>query len=200
MLLTVLVLILSACNPPTPTPVEITKLEKPCEEPVGEALLEFETKKCVSFEDQQVGASYTLGNVFSEEGVRIAFLTFYDPGPTAANYAEIQRKGGAGGSGKDIFINNINIEFDFDDGSWQAIHFCVRKSGDTYNFDINKIPTPPTVVHSDLSEILLHDYSNVEAVFLRGYDDLYVIEIWGDINSFAMGGQELWLDEICLYK
>ena len=144
---------------------------------------------CISFEAQQVGVTYKVGNVFGESGVTIIVRPFQwsDGQWTADGYAEIQNQGMAGGSGQDVWTNNVNLAFDFG-GPLEALTLRFGAHGGNLNIEIN----------GQLQN--LTDFSAINGMTVGGVNvsvNQDSIELSGEIYSFAIGGQEFAIDDVC---
>jgi hypothetical protein len=147
----------------------------------------------VDFDDLTLGTTYNVGDSFTTSGVVVTAEQFQQSGGTwdASGSAEVMNATKAGGSGYEIHTNNINLSFDF--GSpCDGVSLMYADLGGNINLEIN----------GSLANV--EDFSMLPAtlggasIFTTPGDTgaLFVIGIVGNINSFKIGGQELWIDNI----
>jgi hypothetical protein len=148
----------------------------------------------VEFESQTAGTNYVIGDNFDENNITVAFETFVDIlfNPVPSGMATIQTDGDAGGSGNEIWMNNITTRFI----SPCLIHnltlyygahggnLNMEVNGEFFNFDnpldVDGKSWPGATTHiTDLG------------------GGLGILTIRGEIWSFAFGGQELAIDVFC---
>jgi len=151
--------------------------------------------ECVDFEDLLMGTVYHVGDVFTDSGATITVLPFQwdNKNWTSDGYAEIENNGNAGGSGQEIWVNNVNLYFDFG-SSCSGISLLFGEYGGNLNIEIN----------GDFRNF--NDFSDINGVTIGGVNVAVVnglgndrgsLELSGTINSFAIGGQELLIDDVC---
>ncbi|MHC4912009.1 MAG: PEP-CTERM sorting domain-containing protein [Planctomycetota bacterium] len=146
----------------------------------------------IEFEDLPLGATYNVGNSFTTSGVVVTAEEFFSlPDKILSGYAEIQSGGNAGGAGYEVYANNINLSFDFGlpcDG----VSLMYADLGGNINLQIN----------GSLANV--ENFANLPetlggtSIFTTPGDTgaLFVIGVVGTVNSFAIGGQELCIDNI----
>lgn len=160
---------------------------------------EFPEEGCVTFEPFSVGKTYTVPgiNVFTEAGVTMETLEFYWGSGQwfFGGFAIIDDQHLAGGSEKDLNTNNINIRFLFPRPVKQ-LRLLFGEYGGNLNFDVN----------GDFREF--GDFIEIDGASIGGADiavfggfgnDQGHIEISGEITTLTMGGQELWIDDVCWF-
>jgi hypothetical protein len=148
---------------------------------------------CVDFECLTYDTYYYVTDTFTCSGVTMTVKEFQwsDLTWTSDGHAWVDNVQKAGGSGLDINCNNVNINFDF--GSpLDGLSLLYGEYGGNLNIDINgdfrnfedfaSIPSPIGGV-------------NVAVTDLGG--GLGKLTLTGVINSFDIGGQELWVDDVC---
>jgi hypothetical protein len=150
---------------------------------------------CVDFEDLTPGATYHVGDSFVDSGVVITAQPFvWSSGtPFSGGYAQVGNAGLAGGSGLEMQVNNINLAFDFgqplhglslDFGEYGG-NLNIEINGDFRNFD-NFV---------DINGLVI---GGVKAVVVNGLgNDIGRLLLFGPIQTFSVGGQELWIDNVC---
>ncbi len=168
-------ILLSACTPtPTPPPPP---------------------SDCVDFEDPPLGTRHNILDMFTDSGAKIFVGPFqWGNGQwTSDGYAEVGDARLAGGAGQEIQVNNVNLIFDFC-SPIQSLSLRFGEYGGNLNIKIND----EFVNFEDFSEIDGRNIGWVDVSVINGFgDDTGSLEASGAINSFAVGGQELWIDDVC---
>jgi hypothetical protein len=156
---------------------------------------------CVNleFEDQTVGALFQAGQSFTTTGdnntpYTVSVGPFNLPsGGTSSNFAQIDPGGIAGGTGKEIQLNNVNLQFSFAAAvGGVSLHFADQ--GGSVNLSVNGESRALEQL-SELNGQLLGG-ALVRVTLVDGTRQL--LELVGAVSSFAIGGQELWVDTVCL--
>jgi len=148
---------------------------------------------CVDFEDPALGTIYNVGDTFTDSGVNIEVEEYYwyGGGSTTDGTATIQNAGEAGGSGQDINCNNVNLAFDFS-YPLDGLSLLYGYSGGDLNININGVlekSLDPASIPSPIGGVNV-----VNTDFGAGKG---MLTLSGTINSFAIGGQEFWVDDVC---
>ncbi len=152
--------------------------------------------RCIDFEDLALGTIYTVGISFHPSGYTVTGKDFqWSNGIWTNNgYAKVDNVVKAGGSGKDMQVNNINLDFNFG-GAIKELRFRFGEYGGNLNIDINgdfkNFNNFVDIKGTTIGGV------NVSVTNGLGNDKGEVKLTGGTINSFAVGGQELWLDDIC---
>ncbi len=148
---------------------------------------------CVDFEDPTLGTVYNVGDTFTDSGVNIEVEEYYwyGGGSTTTGTATIFNTGDAGGSGQDINCNNVNLAFDFS-YPLDGLSLLYGYYGGDLNIDINGVLEKFLDFASIPSPIGGVNVVNTDFGGGKG-----MLTLSGTINSFAIGGQELWLDDVC---
>jgi hypothetical protein len=141
----------------------------------------------IDFEDLVVGTSYVHDDVFVSGGVPITVATYYWPNgdPYDGGFSEVDNFGNAGGTGNELEVNNVNLAFDFG-VELSNMSLLYGYFGGNVNFEVN----------GDFYN--LDDFSQLPAT-VGGVDVTVTagsISLVGSINQFAIGGQELWIDDV----
>jgi hypothetical protein len=152
----------------------------------------------VDFEDLSLGGTYNVGDTFTTSGVVVTAEQFQWSGGTwhAGGSAAVENGGAAGAGGYEVHTNNINLSFDFGlpcDG----LSLQYGEYGGNINLAIN----------GNLANV--ENFANLPAtlggtsIFVldtgipgQSTGAMFVIGVVGNINSFEIGGQELWIDNI----
>ena len=157
------------------------------------------TNLCVDFEDLLLGALYYVGDTFVEECAVIAVQPFqWDIGNwTDGGYAMVGNLTYAGGSGQEMKVNNVNLAFVYG-CSWESLSLLFGETGGNLNIEINgdfRNFTDFPDIHGDTIGGV-----DVDVLITSSFDHEYmgILTLSGEINSFAIGGQELWIDHVCM--
>jgi hypothetical protein len=107
--------------------------------------------------------------------------------------ATVENTGQAGGTGQEMGVNNINLLFEFDhDLEFVSLRF--GEYGGNLNFSVNgdfvNFGTFQDIANTTIGGV------NVTIVQTQG-SPLGVLSLDGPIKNFAIGGQELWIDDVC---
>jgi len=162
------------------------------------------TADCIDFEDLTIGKQYLNGDSFVADDTGFqAKITLEDfqwssGGMTSDGYAEVQNGGLANGSGQELQVNNTLLRFDFEEPV-SGLTMKYGEYGGNLNIEINGDP----FVFEDFVEIGV----GTPTPTLGGVE-IYVIEaeptqvgqirLVGNIDQLKIGGQELWIDDVCL--
>ena len=190
-LFTVLALILSgALVGPEPVRGGVEAAAGPAEKAVALA-----TPVCVDFEDLTLGASYGVGDTFVDSGAVVTGRAFvWSDGTTfSGGFTQVGNGGLAGGSGYELAVNNINLEFDFG-APLTGLSFRFGEYGGNLNVDVNG------------EFVNFENFADIDGLTIGGAavsvvnglgNDMGWVRLDGPIHSFFVGGQELWLDDVC---
>jgi hypothetical protein len=149
---------------------------------------------CVDFEDLTLATVYNVSDVFSDSGVSMTASQFqWSNGTwTSGGFARVQGTGLAGGTGLDLQLNNITVNFDFGRPVEDLVLFFGEYGGNvnlTVNGDFKNV-----IDLADLDAQMVGGTYVEVAVSPPGFG---VLVITGVVNSFSIGGQELWIDDVC---
>lgn len=151
---------------------------------------------CVHFNDLTLGTQYLVGDNFTSVGVPVSATDFVWSSGTvfSGGYSEVQLAALSGGSGYEMAVNNISLKFAlpnrFDYGLRMQFgeyggNINVEINGDFYNVDN----------FTDLHGLAIGGTS-VYVVNGLG-NDMGVLHVVGNVDTFVVGGQELWIDNVC---
>jgi len=149
----------------------------------------------VDFEDLSLGATYNVGDSFTTSGVVITGQEFFwlPSGSTTGGFAEVENGGLAGGAGNELHTNNINLSFDFG-VILTGLALQYGEFGGNINLEIN----------GNLANV--QNFADIPANL--GGTSVFTLDtgtpgqssgamfVIGTINSFKIGGQELWIDNV----
>jgi hypothetical protein len=154
---------------------------------------------CVEFEPFDLGSTFPTGSSFAEAGFTMTMRPFvFSSGePTSAGFGQIDSGGQAGGAGQDLRLNNANVAFDWG-RTVNRVSCRVGEYGGNINLEVNG------------ESWNFQDFSALPGSTLGGVavtasvDDVTApngergsIDLTGPIDSFSVGGQELWIDDVC---
>jgi hypothetical protein len=146
------------------------------------------------FEDLILGATYNVGNSFTTSGTLISVKKFqWSNGVwTDTGHTTVENGGRAGGSGNEMNVNNVNLDFDIGPPV-TGLSLLFGEYGGNINIEIN----------GDFRNVL--NFSDINGLTIGGVK-VTVIDLGGGkgrlnltdgiINQFAIGGQELWIDDV----
>ncbi len=151
--------------------------------------------ECVDFEDLSLGMRYGVGDVFVASGVQISASDFQWSGGgwTSGGFTEVGNAGHAGGSGQEMIVNNILLKFDFG-GPVAGLSLRFGEYGGNLNIDVNG----EFVNFGNFADINGAVIGGVNVSVVNGLgNDRGTLTLLGTIDSFAIGGQELFIDDVC---
>lgn len=150
---------------------------------------------CIEFEDLTLGAKFHVVDVFISSGIPILGSPFIwsDGTQTDTGFAEVNNAQDAGGSGQDLEVNNILLEFDYG----RPLNALKGRFGE-YGGNLNLIINGQFRNFENFSDIdgAVIDGVSVSVLFGSGNDQGEIL-LEGEIYSCAIGGQELFIDSIC---
>ena len=162
------------------------------------------TADCIDFEDLTLGKQYLHGDSFIADDtgfqaeISLEDFTWSSGGTTSAGYAEVQNGLLAGGSGQELQVNNTLLRFDFAEPV-SGLSVKYGEYGGNLNLEING----DFHVFEDFTDI----GSGTPIPSLGGVDifvnddpssDLGEVKLVGIVEQLKIGGQELWIDDVCL--
>jgi hypothetical protein len=151
---------------------------------------------CVDFEGLTAGAVYTVGQAFVDSAAVVMVGPFEWSSGTVytGGHAYVDTGQLAGGAGLDINANNVTLHFDFG-LPLSGLLFRFGEYGGNLNINING----DFRNFDNLIDIHGQTIGGVEVFVLSGGlgNDTGLVRLSGVIAQFAIGGQELWLDDVC---
>ena len=161
------------------------------------------TPECIDFDGLQVGTEIKVGTsiVADSTGFRAEIrgepFTWSNNQQTSDGFARVDNNGQAGGSGRDLVVNNILLDFKFEATlPLSGLRFNFGELGGNLNVQLN----------GDF--VNFQDFQNIHNTFIGGAfvtvpvggsgQDQGVVNINGPIYEFKIGGQELWIDDVCM--
>ena len=170
-----------------------------------------QAQACIDFEQPlylgtRYGAATGLtsgSHAFTANGIPVAvYQLAHGNGASSFNEAHIDLTSSspAFGSGQTIRMNNINLEFDFDQLPFQAkrvtIYFLDR--GGYENLSVNK----SRMFIGELSATpgQLGGVRVTNQMTTHPHSKTGILTLTGLMHNLRIGGQELWLDHVCAFK
>jgi subtilisin len=166
---------------------------------------------CVDFDSQNFSQiPYVITDNFIDNDIRVSFKEFYTRdrlGNLVANPNGMAQIAGTSGANS-LSTNNINVQFGVNTTSantypypLESVSFSYFDQGGTNNLEVNNDAgnTNLRVVNalSDLNGTTLGGVSVSVTSATLGSGVAGVVRLEGDITQFAIGGQELTIDNIC---
>lgn len=148
----------------------------------------------LGFEDLTPGARYNVADVFITSDVAIHVRKFqWSSGIwTDTGHTKVDTGRMAGGFGNEMNVNNVNLEFAFPRIIPELV-LAFGEYGGNCNIEING----DFLNFANFSEIDGKTIGGVEVSVVNGFgNDTGRIHLKGKITQFAIGGQELYIDNI----
>jgi hypothetical protein len=194
------ILIMTGCVPsPSPIPTQPASTQPPMG-PTPAASLSPLTR-CIGFEDLASGTKFQVPATFPTSGATIAVLPFQWSNQTwtaTGPGATVQQAKQAGGSGNELFVNNVNLGFDV--GELQCVKMRFHDMGGNVNLLVDGLvgnfPDFPANGTLGGATVSVTSDANGTILTLSGKLPRFLFQEKWPI-SFAVGGQELPIDDIC---
>jgi hypothetical protein len=156
-----------------------------------------ERSACVDFEDLPLPPMgvYHVGDTFPTGPAIVTALPFQWSGGgwTSDGYAQVDTSGLAGGSGQEMMVNNVNLHFHFA-APLSCLELKFGEYGGNLNIEING-DFRNFENFADINGLII---GGVEVSVVNGLgNDQGTLTLNGTIHSFVLGGQELWIDDVC---
>lgn len=146
------------------------------------------------FEDLIMDTEYEVGDIFTTRGTPVSVKPFQWSGGgwTANGYTKVVNLGLAGGSGNEMWVNNVNIDFDLD-LPVTGLSLLFGEYGGNLNIEINGVFKN----FENFSEINGEIIDGVHVTVVNGFgNDMGSLHLAGTISQLSIGGQELWIDDV----
>jgi LysM repeat protein len=150
---------------------------------------------CAGFEDLNRGAAFQIGEKFITSNIIITVDQFalVSGVPAWSGIALVSGLGKAGGFGNEIQVNNVNLNFYFSTPP-SGLSILFGEYGGDVNINING----EFVNFANFADMNGRVIGGANIAVLKGYgNDAGFLQLSGIIKSFAVGGQELWIDNVC---
>ena len=151
---------------------------------------------CTGFEDLNLGSAFKVGEKFvtSRMNVSVGQFVFSDGTSTSGGAAYVTTQGMAGGYAKEIQVNNVSLNFYFDFPP-NGVSILFGEYGGNLNINING----EFVNFENFADVNGRVIGSVMISVLNGDGkDAGFLNLSGAIKSLSVGGQELWIDNVCL--
>lgn len=152
---------------------------------------------CVKFSNLTPGDTYDVGDTITDSQADIAVEEYQWPNGTwtTNGRAKVDDRNFAQGSGNDLNSNNVNLNFQFD-YPLDKISLKFGELGGNNNIKVNgTFQNVGNLV--DLNGNTINGVQITVNASQQGNNWYGTMELDGTINGFVIGGQELWLDDIC---
>ncbi len=182
---------------PPPDCVSVTLTDRRCQQSYASTCAPITGlgPACIDFESPALGTTYNVGDVFTDSGATMTVKQFQwsNSNWTGGGHASTGNAGLAGGSGQELATNNVNVAVGFP-VTPNVIHLNFGEYGGNLNLEVN----------GDFQEF--DDFAGIHGTTIGGAtvsvtngfgNDQGTLMLTGEVNSFAVGGQELVVDEIC---
>lgn len=156
--------------------------------------------KCVKFDLFAAGTTFTA--TFVANGVTIDVLPFYYTvgfpcaGPTTFGFAQVNNSGHVPGGSppRELQVNNVRLEFHMLDFVGAPIVKLKLKYGE-YGGQVDLSINGDCYVLNDFTDLPIGIYAGVK--YKRTANKIVLVSKTSTIDEFAIGGQELWIDDVC---
>jgi len=152
---------------------------------------------CVKFSNLTSGDTYNVGDTITTSQANIVVEQFQWPNGTwtTSGHATVDDRNYGQGSGNDLNANNVNLNFQFD-YPVEKITLKFGELGGNNNISVNGgFQNVPNLV--DLNGNSINGVQITVNASQQGNNWYGTMELDGTINEFKIGGQELWLDDVC---
>jgi hypothetical protein len=151
-------------------------------------------RQASDFEDLILGTEYNVGDIFTTRGTPVTVKPFqYSNGDwTSDGYTKVVDSGQAGGSGNEMWVNNVNLDFGFGVPT-AGLSLLFGEYGGNLNIEINGVFKN----FENFSEINGDVIGGVHVTVVNGLgNDMGSLHLAGMISQLAVGGQELCIDDV----
>ncbi|UCF91835.1 MAG: hypothetical protein JSW39_26790, partial [Desulfobacterales bacterium] len=147
-----------------------------------------------AFEDLPLGATYFVGQTLTTAGMPITVRPFQWSNLTwtSDGHTRVATGGNAGGAGKELAVNNVNLDMGFG-FPLQQLSLLFGEYGGNLNIEINGVFKN----FDNLADIDGQTIGGVDIEVVNGLgNDHGFLRLVGTINQFAIGGQEFFIDNV----
>lgn len=161
--------------------------------------------ECIKFEDLNLGTTYTNLQKFTSSNVPIEVIDFHNTknwvtdGPGAMVKDDMPLNEG----NNSMFLNNVNLSFNIESSKCISIQYC------DVGGNVNLLANTFDGIDQDLTAFNTVDFNGVTAAanITDSQNNCGTIQLRGEFKkyffhekswiTFAIGGQELYVDNIC---
>ena len=157
----------------------------------------YHTSSSTDFEDLVLGSTYKVGDMFMTNGISVTGERFqWSNGIwTSGGTARVINNGYAGGLGNEINLNNINLDFNFPGTVVSGLSLLFGEYGGNLNLKVNGVFQN----FENFASMNGTTIGGVEVSVVNGLgNDKGSLTLTGAISQFAIGGQELFIDNLNL--
>ena len=155
---------------------------------------------CAKFTDLTPGDTYHVGDTITTSQAEIVVEQFQGSDGTWTNTgtARVDDRNYARGSGNDLNARDVNLNFQFD-YPIDKISLKFGELGGNNNIRVNG-------VFQNVGNLISLNGNSIAGIQItvnanqEGNNWYGTLELNGNINEFVIGGQELWLDDVCPEK
>ena len=147
----------------------------------------------LDFEDLVLGTRYNVGDSFTTSGVTVTAqdFTFSSGVTTNLGFSDVENGGLANGSGNELEVNNILLDFAV--GNVTSLDFAFGEFGGNLNLRVNG-------VFQNFENFVQLDGLNIGGALVSVVNglgnDQGTVSLTGPISDFALGGQEFYIDDL----
>jgi hypothetical protein len=152
---------------------------------------------CVKFSNLTPGDTYNVGDTIttSQADIIVEQFQWSNGNWTTSGSAKVDDRNYGQGSGNDLNANNVNLSFQFD-YPLDKITLKFGELGGNNNIRVNgAFQNVPNLI--DLNGNSISGVQITVSASQQGNNWYGTMELNGVIDEFAIGGQELWLDDVC---
>jgi hypothetical protein len=155
---------------------------------------------CLRFTDQTPNTTFHVGDIIKTSGTNIVVEKFQwgNGNWTTSGKAVVDTRNYSTGSGNDLNTNNVNLRFLFS-YPVEKISFKFGELGGNNNIKVNNDFKNVQNLVSLNGTTIGGAQVTVNAI-QQGNKQYGNMTIEGNINNFSIGGQELWIDDVCTRK
>jgi hypothetical protein len=102
-------------------------------------------------------------------------------------------------AGQKIELKNIGLEFDIPSTGLGSVVKRLTFRYDEYDGYLNLRINRDFQPFENFDEFNGREVGGVAVSLINGVDHMGAIVLEGDIEDFAIGGEELWIDDVCLW-
>lgn len=151
---------------------------------------------CATFDDLEPGMEYPVGKTFltPDFSVTVDLFAFEDGSSKRTGLASVTSEESEGGYGSQVQARGVNLIFNLSSVPSQ-LSFLFGEYGGNLNMHVNG-DFRNFENFADLDGLVV---GGTKVAVLKGYgNDFGYLQLSGAIRSFAVGGQDLWIDNVCL--
>jgi hypothetical protein len=140
------------------------------------------------FDDLPLGSTYHDGDTFVTSGISVSVKPF----PLGSGFTKVVNLGQAGGSGKELELNNVTLDFGFPAPA-AGLSLLFGEYGGDLHIEVNGAIRD----FENFADINGQTIGGAEVTVVNGFgNDMGSIKLTGLIYRLALGGQELWIDDL----